>query len=284
MERWKEVSVRRRVASPVVVFFLAWAAIAAPVWADDVADWNAAMTACKTNPDTLPVSTNLVQIVDSNGNRGSGNPIQLQWWNAPQSPTLTGDYVKVVTWTSYTDSYKQDNQAHTNNWTNPTVFVSAAGELLNYFQINYSVPSTSATNNIRVQKAEGMQTNMLANKFFVEFWVKPSDLYRPTRDTLITTHTADTNWPSPMPTHAVAADAATPDFATFDLYKTNANPNNAGFDYRMSTNYTYPFTGLGYTYDWSRDTNGNTRITGVSEFTLNGYSAWIVSGVYSTDV
>lgn len=252
--------------------------------ADDASDYAAATNLTKNLPGTLPIATNLIQILDASGNRGSGNPVQLQWWNTPAAAARSGDYVKVVTWSTYTSSYVMDGQPHTNNWTDPAIFVSAGGELQKYFRDNYPVPSGStATNNVLVQKVQGMSPWAGANKYFVEIWVKATDLYSPTRDTMITNHTSHADWPDPLPTHAVGMYAAIPDFTNFNQYITSTNTTNRGFDNRMSTDYPYPFTGLGYTYDWSRDGSGNTRQIGLSEFVVNGFSEWIVAGVYSTD-
>ena len=96
------------------------------------------------------------------------------------------------------------------------------------------------------------------NTYFVELWVKPQSLFRPTPDNEITDTTALLNFPA----NATA------------YYKEWFNSNIISSYYPMK----YPWTRLGYTYDWGDST---THI-GLSEFILKQNATASVKSVTST--
>jgi len=84
---------------------------------------------------------------------------------------------------------------------------------------------------------------------FVELWVRPSTLVRPCPDPEVTDRECEITFPSPKQ-HARVSEAHREWFRT--LKQTSYGPDG------------YPFTGLGYTYDW----NASTDAVGPSEFVI----------------
>ncbi|MEM6297570.1 MAG: hypothetical protein AAF740_02670 [Bacteroidota bacterium] len=100
---------------------------------------------------------------------------------------------------------------------------------------------------------------------FVELWVKPEDLFRPCPDPEVSDQTCEVNFPeSPYLTLA----------EEHQKWITELKSNSYG-----DTN-GYPWTQLGYTYDW-----GNPKSeVGVSEFVIRGGATVNVKAVYKTAV
>ena len=98
---------------------------------------------------------------------------------------------------------------------------------------------------------------------FVELWVRPQDLVRPCPDPEVTDRECERAPPQPS-AHAQVSDAHQNWFR--ELRATSYGPDG------------YPFTGLGYTYDW----NPATDDVGPSEFVLRPGESGIVRATYST--
>ncbi|XXF79266.1 hypothetical protein P2318_05795 [Myxococcaceae bacterium GXIMD 01537] len=95
------------------------------------------------------------------------------------------------------------------------------------------------------------------NRIFVELWVKPADMFRPCPDAEIDDGTCGLEFPQE---------------ATAD-HKNWINANYAS-SYGFWQKTQYPWTGLGYTYDWC---NANTAV-GASEFVVRKGSIVNVKG------
>jgi len=147
-------------------------------------------------------------------------------------------------------------------------YVTLVPELKNFFQ---TTPMTS----MRIAQLLGLPPSDAQNKAcFLEMWVSPRDLFRPSPDPEITDHEAEIDFPS--------ADYSTPfrTYSTSELVYTDQacdQPGNCGFkdyqsyiknrrQYIYTSNSPYPWTGLGYTYDWG---NPDKHI-GLSEFVVHG--------------
>jgi len=98
---------------------------------------------------------------------------------------------------------------------------------------------------------------------FVEFWVRPKDLVRPCPDPDVTDRECGLNPPKPS-THVQISDAHRNWFRT--LKETSYEPDG------------YPFTGLGYAYDWHPATDE----VGPSEFVLRSGRDAVFRATYST--
>ena len=98
---------------------------------------------------------------------------------------------------------------------------------------------------------------------FVELWVRPQDLVRPCPDPEVTDRECELRLPEPS-THVQISDAHRDWFR--ELKQTSYGADG------------YPFTGLGYTYDW----NPATDEVGPSEFVLRPGETATVKATYTT--
>ena len=99
---------------------------------------------------------------------------------------------------------------------------------------------------------------------FVELWVRPQNLVRPCPDPAVTDRECGLNAPEPA-SHVQISDS-------HERWFQGLKENSYGAD-------GYPFTGLGYTYDW----NPATDEVGLSEFVLRTGESGEVRATYTTD-
>ncbi len=200
---------------------------------------NAIVDAEKAEP--TEIFRNLTAIVDYNDN--------LEW------NRIHGNrFVKVVTWTDW-DGYndlkgkkvKMDKIVSSKGIYNPSrdLWVTAVPELKNFFKQN---PVTADQLDMRLRQLLGLPPDQKYDKF-VEFWVHPRDLFRPSADPEITDHEAELDFPESSNFINVSQQ-----------YKEWFNNQKAG-SYGQDG---YPWTRLGYTYDWG---NPDSEI-GLSEFVI----------------
>lgn len=155
-------------------------------------------------------------------------------------------YVLVGNFNKYPDSYSDTSVV--NSWGLIWVFIPE--------QFSSRLMSTTIVDNdtlMRIRQLLGMPpTN--TNNYIVELWVKPADLYRPSADSEINDRTAGLYFPS----------NTDPDYAQWF----NQNIYDSYFGQWMH----YPWTRLGYTYDWA---NPATEV-GVSEYCIKTNSVLFV--------
>lgn len=113
-------------------------------------------------------------------------------------------------------------------------------------------------------------------KYVMEMWVRPADLFRPCPDPEITDTVCETGFPPDLfrkfdPAKRLMASEGAADEKVFRSY-TGWFGNRKKYIYNYpypapdpTSRLPYPWTRLGYTYDW-----GNANHTGLSEFVLNG--------------
>jgi len=151
----------------------------------------------------------------------------LQW------KTINGkQYVLMATFMRFPNSYPAGDSI-TNTWGESWVFAPAQMKrrLLPSFK-----PGSDTI--LRISQLLGLPpVNSSSNTHIAEIWVEASRLYRPAGDPAINTTT----------TGAVLVEGVSPSYTTwFD--------NNIIYSYyrplQSSTDYYYPWTRLGYTYDW----------------------------------
>jgi hypothetical protein len=183
-------------------------------------------------PNAGDIDNNLTPIVESNNN--------LSWMGLGSDKR-----VLMVIWTKYPSSYPVGKKINT-TWGD--TWVTAYPELKNYFKNH---PPTNGDQRLQVAQLLGMPPNS-NNTYFVEVWVKPTDLFRPSADNEINDTTAQLNF-----------------------------PENTALSYKKwflnNTIYSYftkklPWTRLGYTYHWE---NSETKI-GLSEYVIKQNSEVIV--------
>jgi len=183
------------------------------------------------------IYTNLTPIMENNSS--------LVWQGQGENAS-----VLVVTWTKYSSSYPVGENV-TTIWGD--TWVTVAPEIQVFFK-NHVNSDTNIT--LRAAQLLGLPANT-SNTYFVELWVHPQALLRPSPDNEIGNATASLTFPAN---------------ATTD-YKEWFNSNIISSYYPMQ----YPWTRLGYTYDWDSPNH-----VSLSEFIIAQNSTVIVKSVAST--
>ncbi len=243
---------------PALLFLAASSRLAA--WSTD---YDAALGFTKSNSATLPEAGNLLWITNGSGDR---NPI-FNWTNS-----FDGQWrIKMSTWTKLEFSNSYAPGGLLKSFAYGQGFVTVAGQVTGFFATNYGTNITAEQAHVRVAQLLGMPDTS-SNNAFAEIWIKPEDLFRPTRITSIAITNITSSWPeyaqaNPDPlTYSNAVDGTS--FAAYSNYFNNVllNPTNSG----IATNpfaYNFPFSGMGYTWDWAYPTNDtNFGFIGMSEF------------------
>ncbi|MFZ4525979.1 MAG: hypothetical protein ACOYOE_10625 [Chlorobium sp.] len=174
------------------------------------------------------ISKNLVAIVSSN--------YSLIWKNKEDAQNAR---ILVVTWTNY-DGY--DNKIGQSLRLSREIWVTTAPEVKNFCK------NLKENRSLRLEQLLGLPPNAGKTKF-VEMWVKPGDLFRPSADPEISDSEAETDFRAANTFIMVSAD-----YIKWynELKMKSYGPNG------------YPWTRLGYTYDWG----DNRRHIGLSEFVI----------------
>jgi hypothetical protein len=183
------------------------------------------------------ISYNLTPITENNSN--------LVWQGEGDNAS-----VLVVTWTKYADSYPV-NESVSTSWGD--TWITVAPQIQVFFKNHVS---QDANVTLRADQLLGLPPNS-SDTYFVELWVHPQSLFRPSPDNEINDTSATLSFPAT---------------ATAD-YKTWFNNNIIYSYYPMK----FPWTRLGYTYDW-----GSQNHVGLSEFVLKQNSTVTVNSVTPT--
>ncbi|WP_135607307.1 hypothetical protein [Methanococcoides methylutens] len=158
-------------------------------------------------------------------------------------------YVLVVTWTKYPESYPVGVNVST--WWGDT-WVMVIPELKGFVQQN-DIQDDELT--VRLEQLIGLPYDN-GNNYFVEMWVMPDDLFRPAPDPEIT----DTQ-------------------AQLYFHENVSQEHLEWFNSLNSTTYEeYPWTRLGYTYDWGDPKSD----VGLSEYVVKENSQVIINSVSTT--
>jgi hypothetical protein len=224
------------------------------------------------------ISKNLTAIVPENAN--------LRWEN-----DVPGTRVLVATWIG--------SQAACQNYTNPTSSGCKVGQECPNYGFNSWVTVVPELKNLlgntptllRVAQALGLPppsaTQTLENTCMVELYVSPADLFRPSADPEVSDHEAELAFPadryrkfndtllvySEMPCDARYCSSCTSSGKCGMTSYRNWYSNRRAYVYSQTTvNSPYPWTALGYTYDWG---NPIPPHYGVSEFVINSQTAGI---------
>lgn len=185
------------------------------------------------------IYNNLTVIIDTNPN--------LIWQGSGDNKTIL-----VVTWTKYNSSYPVGTNVTT--WWGET-WVTVVPEIKIFFQKRANI---SENRTLRAEQLLGLP-NDKGNLYFVEMWVKTSNLFRPTPDNEINDTVAELNFPA----------SADPNYITWFN-------DNIIYSYYAKQ---FPWTRLGYTYDWG---NPQSEI-GLSEFVIKKNATVNVKALMSTD-
>jgi hypothetical protein len=195
-------------------------------------------------PEASKVSDKLVPVVKQNQN--------LIW------KTIKGeDYILVVTWKQNITYYKQYLDSAFYNTGKYPIWITTAPEL------KHRMHQEKAKNtDRRLIQLLGLPPNSVYS-YFVEFWVKPSDLFRPCPDREITDSKCETCFPNQTDSEHISW----------------INENRISRYYQCDLSQQYPWTQLGYTYDWNPK---NKSHVGLSEFVIGANKKIIVKAIYTT--
>jgi hypothetical protein len=227
---------------------------------------------------TAKVSKNLTAIVPDNAN--------LIWEN-----NMPDTRVLVVTWV--------DNQAACQSYINLTSPGCKAGQECPNYGFNSWVTVVPELKNLlgnaptllRVAQSLGMPppsaTKTLENTCMIELYVSPADLFRPSADPEVTDHEAELVFLadgfrkyddtilvySEMPCDTrYCASCTASGKCGMTSYRNWYSIRRTYVYSQTPVNSPYPWTALGYTYDWGNPTPPHF---GVSEFVINSGTAGI---------
>lgn len=244
---------------------------------DPQMDYDAAVQDAKTiNPEKI--SKNLTAIKADN--------INLRWENE-----IPGSRVLVATWVG--------NQSACEGYNNPdSSGCKAEQECPNYWYNSWVtvVPELktlvgSSPTLLRIAQALGLpppsSAQTLDNTCVIELYVSPANLFRPSADPEITDQEAETAFPadgfrkfddtvlvySDMPCDGSRCSSCTSSGKCGMTSYRHWFENRREYVYsRTTVNDAYPWTALGYTYDWG---NPKPPHIGVSEFVINAGSTGV---------
>jgi hypothetical protein len=210
------------------------------------------------------ISRSLTPITNENPN--------LVWENG-----VVGSRLLVVTWLGDAGKYYQcsdpggciGNTSCIEGGECPTYkydsWVTVVPEIKNFFG-NFLPQPLRIAQLLGLPPEYAVKGNPSEAKYMLELWVSPKDLFRPCPDTEISDTTCETGFPADMfrmldLSNKVRATEGT-DYGVFKTYSSWFN-NRTRNIYTMGSS-PYPWTRLGYTYDW-----GSSNHTGLSEFVLH---------------
>ena len=192
-------------------------------------------------PDSSEICTNLVQINDSNKTLIRKN--------------INGEeYILVCTWKQNVSFYQKDTVFNTGTY---PIWVTTAPELKN--RIKKESPKDV---NLRLIQLLGLPPTAQYS-YFVEFWVRQVDLFRPCPDKEITDSKCDLCFP----------EGTDPEHIKW------INENRISRYYQCDLYYQYPWGQLGYTYDWNPK---NKSHFGLSEFIIGANKTIYINRIVTT--
>ncbi len=161
------------------------------------------------------------------------------------------DKVLVCTWNRYPDSYKTGEEITISYG---DVWVFTADEISEWGKENGMAENMV----LRMEQLIGLPPQKGYTHFSL-LWVSPEDLYRPARDSEIDDDIASLEFPEGTSEEYID---------WFNSYaESSYNPHK------------YPWTGLGYTYDWCEDSGEY----GLSEYVLKDGSSALVEKTYTNE-
>ncbi len=181
------------------------------------------------------------------------------WAITPSNPRLQWNAektaVRMVAWTTYTGYSQGDNTLSREIW------VTAVPQLQ---ELCRTLPEDAARI-ARINQFLGLPpaTESDNGRQFVEMWVKPGDMFRPCPDPEIDDTTCGLQFPA-----GVSSEHKS--------WITNNYASSYGFWQKTR----YPWTGLGYTYDWCSQ---DTKHVGASEFVIHPGSVVQVTSIVNRD-
>ena len=192
-------------------------------------------------PDSSKIYYDLVEINDSNQ-------------NLIRKTINSEEYILVCTWKQNVSFYQKDTVFNTGNW---PLWVTTAPELKERFKLE-----SPKDTNLRLLQLLGLPPTSTYS-YFVEFWVRPQDLFRPCPDSEITDGSCDLCFPEGTPQEHINW----------------INENRISRYYQCDLYNQYPWGQLGYTWDWNPK---NKSHVGLSEFIIGSGKTIYVRRIVTT--
>jgi len=183
----------------------------------------------------------------------------------PDNPDLTWqeERVLVVTWTSW-NGY--DGLVGQETKLGREVWVTAVPQLQSFCQSYAAADATPLI--LRLEQLLGLPANNGKNRF-VQMWVNPADMLRPSPDGEVDDTVAELEMPGPE---------RYPSQQDYEFHRDwfNLQMSLQAYD---DPSKGYPWTRLGYTYDWG---NPSSEV-GLSEFVVAAGSTVMIEGVSANE-
>jgi hypothetical protein len=193
-------------------------------------------------PKPLEIDTNLIAISTAS---------ELLIWKTIRNE----QYVLMVAWKEDASFYRNSVDTIFDTGTRP-IWVSASPELKR--RLHLLNPKDTV---LRLNQLLGLPPDS-KYQYFVEFWVRPQDLFRACPDAEITDRQCSTCFPKDVASNHVKW----------------INETRIKSYYSCSLYSQYPWSQLGYTYDWNP--HNHTHI-GISEFVISANRKIYVNAIYS---
>ena len=197
------------------------------------------------------------------------NP-DLVWNHFKDHDGIESDFVLMASWKKAKDTvyYHNDISSTTSDLKyyatkSRPVFVTAFPDLQKWYAGNMNNKNLDK----RLFQLLGLPPDT-AKRVFILFWVRPQDIIRPCVDTEITDNSCDYKISSSSSNQPDCENLVWLTQFVRDQYS-DSDP------YKQ-----YPFTQLGYTYDWSKK---NKQHVGLSEFVIGKDKFPRIAGIYSTE-
>jgi hypothetical protein len=157
------------------------------------------------------------------------------------------------------------------------LWVTAAPDLQKFCKTYRPTSETSLE--YRLNQVLGLPPDSgTTTRYILELWVEPRSLFRPSKDPNITDSEAELEFPLPNAFESISTSYQ--DWFTQQFKSRYGSPSNAS-----ATVVNYPWTQLGYTYDWGNQSDWQkldpkrSPYVGLSEFVIK---EWSQVSVYST--
>ncbi|MEO1258208.1 MAG: hypothetical protein AAFZ15_05400 [Bacteroidota bacterium] len=230
------------------------------------------LTACAPRQLTKPQKLDNVLMLYSNS---VGDAAKPQPWEISNNLTAINDsnsqlfrkeingekYILVSSWKADSKYYKNDPETGFYNTGKYPIWVTAAPDLQNICRSKKFGRREGL--DLRLKQLFGMPPDV-EKKYFVEFWVRPQDLFRPCPDAEV----SDKN-----------CGLAFPDEVS-EEHRAWVNKQRLESYYNPAWNKNYPWTQLGYTYDWHPRSKDHI---GLSEFVIGENKNVVVKGFQTTE-
>lgn len=188
---------------------------------------------------------------------------------------VSSDWVKMGV---FIDDWAKNHYYPVGNFTNflgNSLWVFSPDEFKGFFMDTNRFP-TPMTETVLIERFDQLLglPDTSANRYIADIWVDPATIFRSSRNPLLTNVTESWTFPDPL--------IGVPSKTGAEYY--------TWFTNRLDTIYSaatpYPWTSLGYTYDWGTNGHlaGETPYIGVSEFVMfkgAGTYQYYVDGIFT---